>query len=582
MPNSYVNLLTSALILSELQNFTENTDHVIKYHETTGPLRYNGMNLTAGLEQEIFDETGEVLLYTIPYATYEDLFTRDKLLSNHPEIISLGGHTEQAVLYVSPYPDAVGSANPSSYWRLGESSGATAVDSAGSANGTYANVSYGELGAVGDVTDTSILFNGSSSEVVMPASVDTSTPHAFELWVRPTSGILSEKLVQLGIPGVNFSKTGISIQSSSLKIRYFAYDTSNTQIHIESADSLILNAWNHIYVERDNLDVAIYINKNVSTGVFIAPASFTSTELTVGRGESTGGAPESFFTGGIDEVAFYQSTLSIGVIYQHFSSGQVAGGTNYAVPVSSPVDQDSTAGNRLIGLPLLIAKKNLDLTDANIVDYDELAVDIRHALSLEVRALSYNSTSRILALGLQEYTEDYEYSAQVGDPVVISRRIYDNPPELVTIYGETLQYEYGVYEMTGVISSIVYNVVEVTMDNNGYLDNDILNCDLICPVGQTMTALHLGRCSTSGSLGGASEYQSTSVGLGYADWTYCFENRTAEYTSRIPAIKFNVPRESGDVVLVDFDAFKIHLNIFKSSILSSDPIGFTITPIIYR
>ncbi|MDT4894903.1 MAG: hypothetical protein QOE97_3938, partial [Pseudonocardiales bacterium] len=75
-------------------------------------------------------------------------------------------------------------ANPAltSYWRLGEASGTSAVDAKGGANGTYAGaVSRGAAGAIGNDPDTSVGFDGATAKISLPTSAPV-TDFSIEAW----------------------------------------------------------------------------------------------------------------------------------------------------------------------------------------------------------------------------------------------------------------------------------------------------------------------------------------------------------------------------------------------------------------
>src|SRR5205807_1730173 len=86
------------------------------------------------------------------------------------------------------YRDAVlGQGGLVSYWRLGEGSGTTALDSKGSSNGTYSSVTLGSSGAVVHDPDTAASFNGSTSKISLQA-LSAVTDFSVEGWTNLASG----------------------------------------------------------------------------------------------------------------------------------------------------------------------------------------------------------------------------------------------------------------------------------------------------------------------------------------------------------------------------------------------------------
>src|SRR5712671_4787956 len=90
----------------------------------------------------------------------------------------------------STYSSAVLADAPAGYWRLGESSGTTAADSAGHNAGTYVGgVTLGQAGALSGDSDTSVVLDGSIATVQIPdaAALDPTTQITLEAWIKPSA-----------------------------------------------------------------------------------------------------------------------------------------------------------------------------------------------------------------------------------------------------------------------------------------------------------------------------------------------------------------------------------------------------------
>ncbi len=75
-----------------------------------------------------------------------------------------------------------------SYWRLGEASGTTALDSKSTNNGTYVNgVTLGTTGAIANDANTAASFNGSTQRVSLP-TLATVTDFTIEGWTNLANG----------------------------------------------------------------------------------------------------------------------------------------------------------------------------------------------------------------------------------------------------------------------------------------------------------------------------------------------------------------------------------------------------------
>jgi RHS repeat-associated protein len=93
----------------------------------------------------------------------------------------------------SPYPTTVANARPYSYWRLNETSDDAArssmLENGGVDNGTYSGVTLGQPGPLAGSTATAAGFNGTSSQVQLPAKLTTdATNQAVSMWFKTTGG----------------------------------------------------------------------------------------------------------------------------------------------------------------------------------------------------------------------------------------------------------------------------------------------------------------------------------------------------------------------------------------------------------
>ncbi|MFF5081580.1 LamG-like jellyroll fold domain-containing protein [Actinoplanes sp. NPDC000266] len=93
----------------------------------------------------------------------------------------------------SQHPSIVANAGPQSYWRLTETSGATAVSAVptnqGLDNAGYTDVTLGQPGPLTGATATSAGFNGTSSRVELPAKLDAATGvQSMALWFKANPG----------------------------------------------------------------------------------------------------------------------------------------------------------------------------------------------------------------------------------------------------------------------------------------------------------------------------------------------------------------------------------------------------------
>ena len=94
-----------------------------------------------------------------------------------------------ALTFAAPtdrYATVVMGDNPSAYWRLDETNGTTAFDSAGGHDGLYSgSLTLGVAGALPGVSDTAVHFGGGSVEVPYSPVLNPSTAFTVEFWANP-------------------------------------------------------------------------------------------------------------------------------------------------------------------------------------------------------------------------------------------------------------------------------------------------------------------------------------------------------------------------------------------------------------
>ncbi|WP_298459553.1 PKD domain-containing protein [uncultured Cellulomonas sp.] len=241
---------------------------------------------------------------------------------------------------VSPYANAVLDNGASSYWRLGEASGATALDWAGfhdAAVGT--GVTRGATGAIDGDADAASSFDGTSAGI---ASTQTAEPapdtFTVEAWVRTTS-TSGGKII-----GYGSAKTGTSssydrhvYMDNSGRIFFGVYPGSVRSVN--STQSYNDGQWHHVAASLGANGMALYVDgRRVAQRTDTTSAQGLTGYWRIG-GDSVGGSwpsrPSSaYLNGQIDEVAVYPTALSRDAVIEHF----VASGRPSPVP---PVPADA-------------------------------------------------------------------------------------------------------------------------------------------------------------------------------------------------------------------------------------------------
>jgi hypothetical protein len=236
------------------------------------------------------------------------------------------------------YRSIVQADSPSAYWRLGETSGATVQDTAGSHIGTAYAVVFGRPGAIANDNDTALGFDGSSSFIQVPYSPELNTPaFSLECWAKPTLEKRFEVIDSRGSSqGFDLYAFGVtSTWSFSMKDSGWAF------LH---SGRVVTDQWTHLVAAYDGSNMCLYVN-----GVLSATLAGTnyhpnlSAPITFGTATSNGNSSTAFI-GDLDEVAVYDHALSANRVVLHYGAGKY--GSHFApVVVQEPLPQTVTVGS---------------------------------------------------------------------------------------------------------------------------------------------------------------------------------------------------------------------------------------------
>ena len=222
------------------------------------------------------------------------------------------------------YRSAVLADSPAAYWRLGESSGTTAVDQVGVYNGTYINSPT--LGVDGIFAgNTAAGFNGTTQNVncgTMAAFLNGRTVGlAIEAWIRTTAGGFIA-----GKWGPNSTQQRIYfIRDGNGSVSFGIYGGSGGsggyRVGITPAGAAPNGVWTHVVgVWVSTTSMAIYIN-GVSQAItyFLTGTTTSSLAASTNDFRISSESAGNFFNGSIDEVAIY-SSLSPARILAHYNA----------------------------------------------------------------------------------------------------------------------------------------------------------------------------------------------------------------------------------------------------------------------
>ncbi|MGW0576254.1 LamG-like jellyroll fold domain-containing protein [Streptomyces sp. NPDC002920] len=269
-----------------------------------------------------------------PGLTWSYAYTGDQLTKVCPPT-----STTKCTLYEygtgSLYRSGVLDSAPTSYWRLGESEGSVAASDAVSRTGlndaVHRDTQLGTGPAVAGTGDTSAGFDGVDSVVELPTdTLKTAAFPTIELWFKTTtpSGVL-----------VGFQDTELGEKPSSWrpvlnidgsgKLRGEFY-TSGGATPIVTTQTVTDGAWHHAVLTAAANTQSLYLD-----GVKVGTLSGTLTEQSrdyayLGAGYGSSGwmglaSGEYRFKGQMDEVAFYDHTLDLATITDHYTARAAVG-----------------------------------------------------------------------------------------------------------------------------------------------------------------------------------------------------------------------------------------------------------------
>lgn len=223
------------------------------------------------------------------------------------------------------YIDEVVDDGPRGYWRLGETTGSAALDSAtgdGSQDGQYSGGHLlGVAGALADDSDTAVRFDGTNGQVTISDSFDP-TAYTIEAWVRPDQ-IRGQSIFVRTASNPNTTWSHQIRMTNSGTFQAYTYDGSVKTVTGTTVAQV--GQWYHVVATAENNDVMRLYVDGVEEG---SPAGIGTLWQDGGEyliGSESGGPgswdPISFFDGTIDEVALYLSPLSEDRIDVHHTAG---------------------------------------------------------------------------------------------------------------------------------------------------------------------------------------------------------------------------------------------------------------------
>ncbi|MER5307278.1 LamG-like jellyroll fold domain-containing protein [Streptomyces sp. NPDC002773] len=227
------------------------------------------------------------------------------------------------------YADAVHTAGPVNYWRLGDSSGAAAADEiSDGGNGSYRDgVTLGGVGTFLDGDDGAVTLDGSKGAISVPAeSISNATSLSVELWFKTDkpSGVL------LGLQNAEIGSTPTMWNASLLvdgegKLRGHLWDGPSAGWPVMGGVQVTDNRWHHVVITGGPTGQSLYLDgaKIGSKSGAVKPETLVHAYLGAGYSSETwdGQARATrYFNGRLDEAAFYAKELTAQDVTEHFTA----------------------------------------------------------------------------------------------------------------------------------------------------------------------------------------------------------------------------------------------------------------------
>jgi len=216
------------------------------------------------------------------------------------------------------YVQAITADAPLGWWRLGETTGSTAVDSSGpSLSGSY----VGNPGTIASVTgaladgDPAIRLDGASDYVDVnsaPSILTGTGPQSIEAWFAASGAVAAN--AELASKATDASGCALVFPSSNTLAGAFGNGSSRI---LTSSYTFSLNTWYHVAAAFDGSRGHLYVNGvEVTPAVTVSMVGSNAAHVVIGKHHSQA----TYFAGVVDEVAVYGSALSLARIQAHFNA----------------------------------------------------------------------------------------------------------------------------------------------------------------------------------------------------------------------------------------------------------------------
>jgi YD repeat-containing protein len=212
------------------------------------------------------------------------------------------------------------------YWRMGELTGPTFADSAGTTPATaVGGVTFGAPGAVAEDPNPSARFDGSTAAASANVNLSSTGRVTVEFWLRWAAYANNDALALEYTPNFNNAGGGFLVDPNSSFGKFAVSLGKGASRNVVLFNRPTAGQWHHYAFV---LDTGAPASEEILPYVDGAPVPFTKPNSGTGAGNFANstlyfmsrGASSLFGAGDLDEVALYGRALSAGTIAEHFAS----------------------------------------------------------------------------------------------------------------------------------------------------------------------------------------------------------------------------------------------------------------------
>ncbi|WP_078954273.1 LamG-like jellyroll fold domain-containing protein [Streptomyces globisporus] len=227
------------------------------------------------------------------------------------------------------YGDAVLASGPVDYWRFGDSGGASAADEmSGGGNGSYRDgVALGGVGAFLDGDDSAVTLDGSKGAVSVPSeSIAGANSLSVEMWFRtdkPSGVLLALQNTELGTTPQMWNPSLVIDAEGKLRGHFWTGPSAGWPVM--GGTKVTDNTWHHAVLTGGPTGQSLFLDgvKLGSQSGAVKPETLNYAYLGAGySSEAWDGqsAATRYFSGQLDEAAFYSKELDAQTVADHFKA----------------------------------------------------------------------------------------------------------------------------------------------------------------------------------------------------------------------------------------------------------------------